>query len=96
MLAGPAFLAETLVLVDVIDARAVHARVRLALVDLCSSKCNTCNASCDTSRYPDRFNVNVTALSSRGIACFVCDGLAVTVIFIKDKSVEPISQFRPV
>ena len=38
MLAGPALLTETLVLVDVIDARAVHARVRLALVDLCSSK----------------------------------------------------------
>ena len=41
MLAGPALLAETLVLVDVVDARAVHARVRLALVNLCSSKNNS-------------------------------------------------------
>ena len=41
MLAGPALLTETLVLVDVVDARAVHARVRLALVNLCSSKNNS-------------------------------------------------------
>ena len=42
MLAGPALLAETLVLVDVVDARAVHARVRLALVDVCKSTHAAC------------------------------------------------------
>ena len=80
MLAGPAFLAEALVLVDVVDARAVHAWARLALVDLCSSKCNT--ASC-------------SYLAGLHVLC-LWPTVSVVMVLVSDKGTTPISQLRPV